>query len=495
VKTPEKFKRVAEKALKAGKPIIVGKIGQTEPGSRAVASHTAALAGAAAAYRAIFVHYGLTEGRDFDEMLDLAAGFLACGNRLPAGNRVGICTASGGAGVWMADACAAAGLNVPVLDDATRAALDVHLPSYATSQNPVDSTAQGVQKLGYAQFARLVAGSPSIDSVIVVITARRSAFLEADLPKLKDLALKSNKPVLMWTYTLPSECTIEILNETGYPLFTGAHGCARTLRALADYRAMRERSSRPIDTTAPQTSSRAKVAAAIAQSPSVLCEYRARSLLAAYGIGAENAGRLVHSIDEAVAAAHAIGRPVALKVQSTDIPHKTEAGAVALNLTGADRVRVAYENVLAAAKRYAPTAQIDGVLVQPIAPPGREVMLGINRDPTWGLLLMVGLGGVLVEALGDVALAPVPLNIVAARALLDRLKGVQIFGPFRGLPPADTKALADLMVRLAQFAADQAADIDAIDLNPVIVHAQGVSVVDALILRRDNRRTDPGAAE
>ena len=204
---------------------------------------------------------------------------------------------------------------------------------------------------------------------------------------------------------------------------------------------------------------------------------------------------LVHSIDEAVAAAHAIGRPVALKVQSTDIPHKTEAGAVALNLTGADRVRVAYENVLAAAKRYAPTAQIDGVLVQPIAPPGREVMLGINRDPTWGLLLMVGLGGVLVEALGDVALAPVPLNIVAARALLDRLKGVQIFGPFRGLPPADTKALADLMVRLAQFAVDHAADIDAIDLNPVIVHAQGVSVVDALILRRDNRRTDPGAAE
>ena len=158
-------------------------------------------------------------------------------------------------------------------------------------------------------------------------------------------------------------------------------------------------------------------------------------------------------------------------------------------------MRVAYENVLAAATRYAPTAQIDGVLVQPMAPPGREVILGINRDPNWGLLLMVGLGGVLVEALGDVALAPVPLDIVAAHALLDRLKGAQIFGPFRGLPPADTKALAELMVRLAQFAADHADDIDAIDLNPVIVHAQGVSVVDALILRRDNRRTDPGAAE
>ena len=188
IKSPKKFKRVAEKALNAGKPIIVGKIGQTEPGSRAVISHTAALAGATAAYRAIFAQYGLIEGRDFDEMLDLAAGFLACGDRLPKGNRVGICTASGGAGVWMADACAAAGLEVPLLDKETRAGLDMHLPPYATSQNPVDSTAQGVQKLGYAQFARLVASSPLVDSVVVVITARRSAFLEADLPKLKELA-------------------------------------------------------------------------------------------------------------------------------------------------------------------------------------------------------------------------------------------------------------------------------------------------------------------
>jgi hypothetical protein len=133
-----------------------------------------------------------------------------------------------------------------------------------------------------------------------------------------------------------------------------------------------------------------------------------------------------------------------------------------------------------------------------MAPPGREVIIGINGDPTWGLLLMVGLGGVLVEALGDVALAPVPLNIVAARALLDRLKGAQMFGPFRGLPPADTEALADLMVRLSQFSADHADDIDAIDLNPVVVHArgEGISVVNALMLKRDNRPTERrGAAE
>ena len=247
VKTPAKFRRAADKALKAGKPLIVAKIGQTEPGRRAVASHTAALAGSHAAYRAIFQHHGVIEGRDFDEMIDLAVGFLACGEKLPAGKRMGVCTSSGGAGVWMADACVRAGLEVPMLDDATRKAIDVHLPSYGTSQNPVDSTAQGVHKLGYAEFARLVGQSPLVDGVMVVVTARRSAFLENDLPKLQALGRDSKKPVFMWTYTLPSDRSVEILNEAGYPLFTGALGCARTMRAMADYRALRERLLRPAE--------------------------------------------------------------------------------------------------------------------------------------------------------------------------------------------------------------------------------------------------------
>ena len=266
IKTPAKFKRVAEKALKAGKPLIVGKIGQSEPGRRAVMSHTAALAGAATAYSAVFERYGVIEARDFDEMLDLAAGFLACKGKLPVGKRVGICTASGGAGIWMADACAAAGLDVPTLDDATRAELSTHVPPYGTSQNPVDFTAQGVQKLGYAEFARIVARSPSIDSVIVVITARRSAFLEADLPKFKELARTTEKPVLMWSYTLPSERTTEILNDIGFPLFMSAPGCARTLRKLVDYRARREQSETIVDTPTPRAT-REETAAALAKSP------------------------------------------------------------------------------------------------------------------------------------------------------------------------------------------------------------------------------------
>jgi acyl-CoA synthetase (NDP forming) len=143
-------------------------------------------------------------------------------------------------------------------------------------------------------------------------------------------------------------------------------------------------------------------------------------------------------------------------------------------------------------------ARIDGVLVQPMAPPGREVIIGVNRDPTWGLLLMVGWGGVLVEALGDVALAPVPLDHAAARALIARLKGAQMLGPYRGQPPADTEALVDLMVRLSQFAADHGDEIAEIDLNPVIVHprGEGASVVDALIVKRSVEPAERrGAAE
>jgi acetyltransferase len=287
----------------------------------------------------------------------------------------------------------------------------------------------------------------------------------------------------MWTYTLPSERSVEILNEAGYPLFTGALGCARAMRAMADYRAMRER-RRPAADGAPAPV-RDRVHAMLAGAGTVLCEWAARPLLAAYGIGATDYGQIVHSAEDLEDAATCVIGKMALKVQSADIPHKTEAGAVALNVT-ADGVRAAYEQVLASAKRFAPNAHIDGVLVQPMAKPGREVILGVNRDARWGPLLMVGLGGTAVEALGDVALSPVPLDKDDALRLIASLKGAVLLGAYRGAPEADTDGLAELMVRLSHFAADHAHEISEIDLNPVIVHArgEGVALVDALIVKR-----------
>jgi acetate---CoA ligase (ADP-forming) len=172
-------------------------------------------------------------------------------------------------------------------------------------------------------------------------------------------------------------------------------------------------------------------------------------------------------------------------VQSPDIPHKTEAGALALGLMP-EAVPAAYHRVLANAKRHVPGAHILGVLVQPMVPPGREVILGIKRDDLWGPMLLVGLGGVLVEVLGDVALSPVPLGPQDARELLARLRGAALFEAHRGALAADVEALVDLMVRLGRFAADHADEVVEVDLNPVLVHpeGQGVSVVDALIVKR-----------
>jgi len=241
VKTVSTFHRVAAKALAAGKPLIVAKLGQSEAGRRAVLSHTAACAGAPADHRALFERYGIVEAHDPTEMIEIASAWMAFGSRLPAGKRVGICTSSGGGGAWAADACVAAGLHVPILDAQTRALIDLDLPSYGTSQNPVDVTAQGVHQRGYAEFARRLTNSPTVDSVVLIITGRSPRLLIRDREPLQRLARETEKPVLIWSYTQPAPECIDLFNEAGYPLFTNVHHCAHGLRAMADYRAARER--------------------------------------------------------------------------------------------------------------------------------------------------------------------------------------------------------------------------------------------------------------
>ena len=431
VKSPETFRRVAEKALRAGKPLIVNKIGQSQAGVRAAASHTAALAGEYAAYQAMFQRYGLIEGRDLGEMVDIAAGFLAWGSRLPLGRRVGICTASGGGGGWMADACTAAGLEVPELDADTRRRIDEHLPAYGTSQNPVDATAQAIFKLGYAGLARLVVPSPAVDGIIVVMTARNPHNLERQKEALARLAAETPKPILMWSYTLPAPRSVEILSEAGYPLYTGLQTCARTMRAMADYRALRERFLRPIEVRSTFAPDRAAAGAALATADAALCEWEARPILARYGIGTNPVGTLASSAEEAVAAAQASAAPWRSRCSRPTSCTRRRPGRWRWASASAEDVRAAYARVLASARQHVPGARILGVLVQPMAPPGREVILGVKRDATFGPLLMVGLGGVEVEVLKDVALAPVPL---AARRGARAARPAEGRGPARGPP-------------------------------------------------------------
>jgi acetate---CoA ligase (ADP-forming) len=494
VKSAPTLRRVAEQALRAGVPIITAKIGRSEAGVRAAASHTAALAGSYQAYRAIFERYGLIEGHDIAEMIDLANAMIAWRGRLPAGKRIAICTASGGGGGWMADTCAAAGLEVPMLDADTRARVDRHLPAYGTSQNPVDATAQAVHRIGYAGLARLVMDAPAVDGLLLVITARSPKNLAKQEAELARLAAETTKPILLWSYTLPAPQSSKLLADAGYPLFTDIRNCARAFAAMADYRALRQAFLQPIEVSTATIPDRAAARAQLEGSEGVLCQWEARPVLAAYGIGTLPPGVLVQSAAAAAEAAAEIGGPVALKVQSPDIAHKTEAGAVKLNLSGAAEVSAAYTQLIAAAQRHAPLARIRGVLVEAMVPPGQEVILGIKRDATFGPLLLVGLGGIHVELLQDVALAPLPLSHAAARDLIFRLKGARLLQSCRGGPARDLEALADAMVRLGLLAQDFAEEIEEIDLNPIIVHAegQGVSVVDSLLIKQ--RPVAPPAA-
>ena len=486
VKSPDKFRRVADKALRLGKPLIAAKLGRSEASVRATASHTGALAGNYETYLAMFDHYGITLGESAEQMVDLAGAFLDNLDRLPKGKRIGISTGSGGAGAWMADACAAEGLEVPELDAAARKTIDAHLPPYGTSQNPVDGTAQAIREVGYAALAGMVADAENVDGVIMVASTRKKKGFERERGNFIKMGESLPKPILCWSYTLPHQTSLDLFGEAGLPLITNMRHAARAMAAMARYRGIRERYLAGGDTGIQAHPNRDKAKALLDRAGAVLCEYEARAVLSLYGLG-KDPGTPARSADEAVELAGACKGPVVLKIQSPDIPHKSDVGGVALGVAGADAVRTSYERITHAAKEHNPRADIRGVLVEPMAKKGVEMVLGIIRDETFGPMLLAGLGGVHVEVLEDVVLAPVPVTSGEVRALLGKLKGARILDGVRGAGPGDVEALAKTIEALSRFAVDFTDEVAEIDLNPVIVHEtdDGVSIVDALIVKRD----------
>jgi len=483
IRDAAKFRAVADKAAHAGKPLIVAKVGRSDAGRRAAASHTGALARAGLADDAIFRHHGIIRGEDLDHMVDVATAFAYCG--LPRGPRVAIITGSGGSAVWMADILSAHGLDLPVLEDDIQTRIMALLPSYGSAQNPIDATAQAIGEIGYAPLVEIVRESERIDTILLISSLANESRAIKLGEELAGIAPTSDKPILLSTYTTASPASIAALAGAGIPCYTSMPSCARAIRALVDYGAFQKRLARRSAEPPAPPAARDAVARALEQSGPVLTEVAAKTLLARYGVPLPLEA-LATSEDEAVAAARKIGGAVALKVQSPDILHKTEAGAVALGLSGEAAVREFYRAVLARAQAAHPGARIEGVLVQAMARRGQEMILGVTSDPDFGPLLMVGLGGIHVEVLRDIAFAPVPLDTEDALALLDQLKGRALLDGVRGEPAADRAALARLMVALSHFAADHADRVAEIDLNPVIVHAagEGLTVVDALIVKK-----------
>ena len=479
---PDRFRAVADKAAAAGKPLIVAKVGRSAAGRRAAASHTGSLAHAGVVDDAIFRHHGIIRGEDLDHMLDVAAAFSFC--PLPRGNRVAVITGSGGSAVWMADILSAHGLELPVLEDEIQRRILALLPSYASAQNPVDATAQAIHEVGYARLVEIVRQSQRIDTILLIGSLANETTAAHHAEQLAAMEGPRDKPILLATYTSASPQAMAAFAEAGIPCYTSMPSCARAIQALVDYARFQARLHRP-PPPATTPSVHAEAARALAAAGTVLTENEAKALLAGYGIP-RPLEELATSANAAVTAAARIGGAVALKVQSPDITHKTEAGGVALGLDGETAVREAYARIIANAAAAHPAARIDGVLVQQMARPGIEIILGVSRDPDFGSMLMVGLGGIHVEVLRDVAFAPVPIGPDEALSLLGELRGAALLDGVRGAPPADRAALAELIAALSRFAADHADQIEEIDLNPVIVHpqGQGLSVVDALIVRR-----------
>ena len=480
VKTPSKLSYVAEKALSAGKPIIVTKIGHSDAGIRAAASHTASLAGSYQIYKSIFERYGIIEGSDIEEIVDIAAGFVYFGDRPPSGKRVGIFTASGGGGGWMADSCASNGLEVPILDNTTRANIDQYLPSYGTSQNPVDGTAGVINQIGYARISEMIAEASNVDTVVTIASTRVSHKLVSEKEQLSEVSRTTKKPIMFWSYTLPHQESAQVLAETGFPLFTDLRNCTKTIATMHDYTVYREKFLEKRNVLSNDRQYPEKLLNLIKNAPENIVEYKAMSILLEAGIKTQKS-ILVQSEDEAIQAAKTIGKAVALKVQSQDIPHKSQAGGVVLNIASHNDVGQQFKSMQSAISQDFPKAIIDGFLIQEMSEPGLEIILGINNREGFGPILMVGFGGINVEKTRDVAFAPVPLGEDDCSHLLKKLKGSVLLDADK----YDVPALIDLMTSLSNFAESTDDHIGEIDLNPVLVHSkgQGITVIDALMFK------------
>jgi len=477
-KNPARFVDVAQKAAAAGIAIIVAKVGKSTAGQRATVSHTAHLAGSDMAYDAIFSRYGVIRVDDPEEMI--ALGSVVSGGILPKGKRVAIITTSGGAGGWAADICEEAGLSVPELHPEFKAHLRSIIPDYGSAENPVDVTASVVEDGGVTLMAILkeVAGTEGIDIALVIVSLVSPERLGQIKAPLSALLSDMSRPMLFLSPGTPHDSARRILMQAGsaqlnLPVF------ARAMNKLADYSDFLERRRHASSATGqPQ-----RATTAVPYHRDLLSDTDA--LLDAYSI-ARPAEALVRTPSQAVAQAQRIGYPVALKVISDRVPHKTEAGALALSLATDAQVAQAFEQIVANARHYADDPSIDTVLVQKMMPPGRELMVGGIMDPDFGPMVMLGFGGIYVEILRDVTLAPAPLALADARAMIDRLKGSSLLRGARGEAASDVDALAKLLVATSHLLNDAHQDIDELDFNPVIVYpeGQGVAVVDSLIVKK-----------
>ena len=466
--------KLADFALEQAKPLVLTKVGKTDAGARAAASHTGALAGADLVFDGVVRGHGIIRARNEELMLDMVEVFVRCA--LPEGGGLGIVTQSGGAGVLMADRAEELGLKVPVLSAGTQQALQQVIPGFGAAGNPVDVTGQFIAEPALLRDSvRIVLSDPEVHVGIVWLQLM-DAYVDVLINIFEEIRTGAVKPFIVCWVAAP-ERVLKVLRERGIAVLRGAEPAMDAVAALVRYADARRQWL--TDKTARAALRRPRLDLAAAAGP--VSSLAARKLLHESGVVTAHAALAV-TPDAAIAAARKLGYPVALKIESPDIPHKTEAQGVRLGLGDDAAVGAAFAAVMDNARRYRPEAKLGGVIVQAMARGDAELVIGLRSDPAFGMVVMVGLGGIHIEVLKDVAFRTAPVTAAEAGRMLDELRGRAILAGVRGKPPVDREALTQMISAVSTFGAAAGGRLKELDLNPVLAGAGGVTAVDWLMV-------------
>jgi len=487
--SPQKFVAAAQATAEAGKPLLLVKVGRSEAARQAVQAHTGSLAGSDAVCDAVFHRLGVMRLDTLDELVEAAELFLTC--PLPQGEGVGLLSLSGGQIGLVADLAQDLGLEFPAFSEEARQALAQILPPYSPIANPLDAWGSGDLESTYPGCVEVVSQEKNIHLLAVSrdtppeVAPREVEQSLAVAEAAVRAARETGKPVLLFSnFSTGFQPEVKkMLDEGGVPYLRGTRETLRAVQTFVRYADFRRCMGEPRAAGCPSPADLPDWRRKLQQIRGSLSEVEGRRLLASYGIpGPKEA--VATTAEEAIEVARHIGFPVALKVLSPDIQHKTEIGGVRVSLGDEAAVGTAFREVMGATRQHHPQARLEGVVIQEMVPADAvEVILGVLRDPDFGPVVVFGSGGVLVELLEDSSLRLPPLSREEALEMIHETRGVRLLQGFRGRPPADVDALADALVRLSQLAVDLGDLIVALDINPLMVlpAGQGVRAVDALV--------------
>ncbi len=479
-KSIPRFREAADAAMAAGKPLVIVKVGRSEPGQRMALAHTGHMTGSDKVTDAFFDQYGVIRVDDLDELLETSGLFTR--TREPESDGLGIYAISGGTGALMADLAGWAGLRMPTLTEETQAQLRELIPEYLTVANPVDNGAQTVKSGMNRRLMDVTLADPGVGILVCPITGVLPSMSKIVTTDIVDCYREASKPVIViWGSPVVDDEGYRILVEGNVPMFRSFRACAIGLERYLGY--WRKRAVHEVREVA-EPSVPAQVADLLA-GDGPLSELESAEVAAAYGIPVAGSA-LVGSADDAAEAATMAGYPVVLKACGRGILHKTDAGLVRVGLTEEGAVRAAYEELASAGRVAAGEGGFDGVLVQEMVAGGEEVIVGASQDPQFGPVVLFGLGGVFTEVIEDVSLRVAPLTRRDAHEMIREIKGFPVLDGARGRPKADLEALEELILNVSRMAMDLRDRVQELDLNPVRVRPEGMGVValDALVVRR-----------